>query len=211
MPFMRLIYESVFPGKKLADKPKPWRIQFLLELTYGGWTLVRTVVKSVFSRVKDLQYGILVNLLDNYIPLTLCSYSILFKLNRLDDYYFSIFRLWIMFFCFHRKNYNKAPLFWLSNLLFWQTNGCRDIYNFLQVLSVLSMSILLSLSTALQGNQQILQTVLITFNRNCFPFLHQGKGRQTSVLPLPLPRTIFLAAVNLCICFLRLQVALLLF
>ena len=23
MPFMRLIYESVFPGKKLADKPKP--------------------------------------------------------------------------------------------------------------------------------------------------------------------------------------------
>ena len=130
MPFMRLIYESVFPGKKLADKPKPWRIQFLLELTYGGWTLVRTVVKSVFSRVKDLQYGILVNLLDNYIPLTLCSYSILFKLNRLDDYYFSIFRLWIMFFCFHRKNYNKAPLFWLSNLLFWQTNGCRDIYNF---------------------------------------------------------------------------------
>ena len=36
-----------------------------------------------------------------------------------------------------------------------------------------------------------------TFNRNCFPFLHQGKGRQTSVLPLPLQRTIFSAAVNL--------------
>lgn len=71
MPFMHLIYESVFPGKKLADKPKPWHIQFFLELTYGGWTLVRTVVKSVFSQVKDLQYGIFVNLLDNYIPLTL--------------------------------------------------------------------------------------------------------------------------------------------
>ena len=130
MPFMRLVYESVFPGRKLADKPKPWRIQFVLELVYGGWTLIRTVVKSVFSQVKDVQYGILFNLLDNYIPLTLCSYSILFKLNRLDDYYFSVFRLWIMFFCFHRKNYNKAPLFWLSNILFWQTNGCRDVYNF---------------------------------------------------------------------------------
>ena len=35
-----------------------------------------------------------------------------------------------MFFCFHRKNYNKAPLFWLSNILFWKTNGCNDIYNF---------------------------------------------------------------------------------
>ena len=130
LPFMRLVYESVFPGKKLADKPKPWRIQFLLELIYGGWTLVRTVVKSVFCKVKDVQYGILLNVLDNYIPLALCSYSILFKLNRFDDYFCSIFRLWIMFFCFHRKNYNKAPLFWLSNILFWKTSGCQDIYNF---------------------------------------------------------------------------------
>ena len=27
MPFMRLFYESLFPGKNLADKPKPWRIK----------------------------------------------------------------------------------------------------------------------------------------------------------------------------------------
>ena len=130
MPFMRLVYESLFPGKKLADKPKPWRIQFLLEVIYGGWTMVRTVVKTVFSRVKDVQYGVLLNLLDNYIPLSLCSYSVLFKLNRFDDYFSSIFRLWIMFFCFHRKNYNKAPLFWLSNILYWKTNGSKDVYNF---------------------------------------------------------------------------------
>ena len=130
MPFMRLVYESVFPGRKLADKPKAWRIQFLLEIIYGGWTLVRTVVKAVFSQVKDVQYGILLNILDNYIPLTLCSYSILFKLNHFDDYFCSVFRLWIMFFCFHRKHYNKAPLFWLSNILFWKSNGCKDIYNF---------------------------------------------------------------------------------
>ena len=36
------------------------------------------------------QYGVLLNLLDNYIPLALCSYSILFKLNRFDDYFGSI-------------------------------------------------------------------------------------------------------------------------
>ena len=35
-----------------------------------------------------------------------------------------------MFFCFHRKNYNKAPLFWLSNILYWKTNGSKDVYNF---------------------------------------------------------------------------------
>ena len=129
MPFIRLVYESVFPGRKLADKPKAWLIQFLLEIIYGGWTLVRTVVKVVFSQVKDVQYGILLNILYN-IPLTLCSYSILFKLNHFDDYFCSVFRLWIMVFCFHRKHYNKVPLFWLSNILFWKSNGSKYIYNF---------------------------------------------------------------------------------
>ena len=117
---MHLIYESVFPGRKLEGKPRPWHIQCLLELIYGGWTLVSTVVKSVFCQVKDVQYGIWINLLDNYIPLTLCSYTVLFKLNRFD-YHPSVFRLWIIFFCFHRKNYN---------ILSWQTSGCNDIYNF---------------------------------------------------------------------------------
>lgn len=94
-----------FQEKKLADKPKPWRVQFLLEVTYGGWTMVRTVVKSVFSKVEDVQYGVLLNLFDNYNPLALylCSYSILFKLNCFADYFCSIFRLWIMFFASTEK------------------------------------------------------------------------------------------------------------
>lgn len=38
LPFMRFVYESNFPGKKLADKPKPWQTQFLLEvIIYGTW------------------------------------------------------------------------------------------------------------------------------------------------------------------------------
>ena len=71
LPFMRFVYESVFPGKKLADKPKPWHTQFLLEITYGGWTLVRNAVKTVFHKSKDLQYGTLLNLLETCIPLHL--------------------------------------------------------------------------------------------------------------------------------------------
>ena len=110
MPFMRLVSESVFPGRKLADKPKAWRIQFLLEIIYGGWTLVRTVVKAVFSQVKDVQYGILLKILDNYIPLTLCSYSILFKLNHFDDYFCSVFRLWIMFFLLPQETLQQSSI-----------------------------------------------------------------------------------------------------
>ena len=43
IPLIRLVSESLFSGKKLADKPKPRRVQFLLEVIYG-------VVKSVFSK-----------------------------------------------------------------------------------------------------------------------------------------------------------------
>ena len=35
-----------------------------------------------------------------------------------------------MFLCFHRKNYNKAALFWLSNILFWKSTGFKDIFTF---------------------------------------------------------------------------------
>lgn len=33
MAFMRLIYESVFSGKKLADKPKPWADLWWMDIT----------------------------------------------------------------------------------------------------------------------------------------------------------------------------------
>ena len=62
------------------------------------------------TKMKDVQYGILLNVLDKYIPLALCSYSILFKLNRFDDYFCSIFKLWIMFFLFPQKELQQSPL-----------------------------------------------------------------------------------------------------
>ena len=92
--------------------------------------MIRSAARSVFHQSKDLQYGTLLNLLDNDIPLALASYNILFKLNRLDDYFYSIFRLWVMLFCFRRRHYNKSPLIWLSNILFWKNGGGnREIYN----------------------------------------------------------------------------------
>ena len=35
LPFMRMVCDSIFPGKKLADKPKPLHVQSLLELLYS--------------------------------------------------------------------------------------------------------------------------------------------------------------------------------
>ena len=44
--FFKFIYECIFPNSKLADKSKPWRTAFLLEVAYGGWTLIRSKVKT---------------------------------------------------------------------------------------------------------------------------------------------------------------------
>ena len=52
--FFKHIYESIFAGSKLADKPKPWRTSLILELTYGGWTLIRERVRDTFSQCKHL-------------------------------------------------------------------------------------------------------------------------------------------------------------
>ena len=34
-PFIKSLYESLFPNRIVAAKPKPWRIQFILEIIYG--------------------------------------------------------------------------------------------------------------------------------------------------------------------------------
>ena len=81
-PFFKSVYQSIFPNSKLADKPKPWRVSLILEIVYGGWTLIRQTVMQKLCKFKDPQYGTLLNLLDNYIPLVLSIYSISFKLNH---------------------------------------------------------------------------------------------------------------------------------
>ena len=58
-PFFKMVNEKNFPSSKLAGKPKPWRISLLLEVVYGGWTLIAHSVISKFWRFKDAEYGTL--------------------------------------------------------------------------------------------------------------------------------------------------------
>ena len=98
----------------------PWRRTLILELIYGGWTLIRSAVITTFSSCRDPEYGALLNLLDNYLPLVLAIYSVVFKSNKFLDYFNSVIRVWAMFYCFNRRHYDKSPLIWLSNIFYWQ-------------------------------------------------------------------------------------------
>ena len=118
-PFFKSIYEKLFPNSKFPIKPRPWRISLLLEIVYGGWTLIRYTTMQVFQNCKDFQFLTLLNLLDNYLPLVLSIYAISFKENRFKEYVNAVHRIWIMFTCLKRRHYNKAPLLWLANFHHW--------------------------------------------------------------------------------------------
>ena len=117
------LYSFLFGTKaKLAKTPKPWRVSLLLEVAYGGWTLIRETILSVFCHCKDIEFLTLVNLLDNYIPLVLSIYSIIFKSNNYTLYYKSLLCCWVMFMVFRRRHYDKALLVALSAFMYWKEN-----------------------------------------------------------------------------------------
>ncbi|XP_028410469.1 uncharacterized protein LOC114533084 [Dendronephthya gigantea] len=120
-PFFNQVYNHLFPNSKMPKSPKPWKINLILETVYGGWTLIREQVATKFQYSKDIQYGALLNLLDNYLPLVLTIYSITFKRNNFSEYYNAMIRIWVMFLCLKRRHYNKAPLVWLSNISHWKS------------------------------------------------------------------------------------------
>ena len=117
------IYEKVFPHSKLADKPKPWRTSLIFELVYGGWVLIRNEITTSTATQRSAFSSMLLNLFDNYLPLVLSIYALSFKLNNYEEYKNAVIRVWTMFLCFRRKNYNKSPLIWLSQQLYWQEHN----------------------------------------------------------------------------------------
>ena len=118
------LYSFLFGNKaKLAKKPRPWRISFLLEVIYGGWTLVRDAILSAFRECKDIEFLTLLNLIDNYVPLVLSIYSILFKCNQYELFCQSLLQCWVMCVVFRRRHYNKALLALLSTFLHLEENN----------------------------------------------------------------------------------------
>eukprot|EP00794_Sanderia_malayensis_P010611 gene10611-11736_t len=80
--FVADVGADIFAAKAfLAKKPKAWRQSLLLEVLYGGWSLVRDEIVSVFGNCKEVEYVTLINLLDTHCPLVLSLYSIEFKNN----------------------------------------------------------------------------------------------------------------------------------
>src|SRR6266498_3094371 len=119
--FFEKMYHAIFGLYKiLAKKPKPYRINLLLELAFRGWSLIKESVESLFYNCKDPEACIFINLLNNVIPLVLDFYPIIFRSGCWKVYEEAMLRMWIIFYQYRRKNYNKLPLAFLSDVFYWQ-------------------------------------------------------------------------------------------
>ncbi|RIB00945.1 hypothetical protein C2G38_2232324 [Gigaspora rosea] len=56
----------------MAKKPRPWRVNLLLELIRNGKLIIKDKIIKKFGRAcKDVEYQAVVDLLDNLVPATL--------------------------------------------------------------------------------------------------------------------------------------------
>ncbi|PKY59821.1 hypothetical protein RhiirA4_482907 [Rhizophagus irregularis] len=122
--FFEMLYHNLFGEKKvLSQKPKQTIINFILNLTFQGWKKIRNVVINRFENSKDAEYRMMMDLLDNSIPLTLDIYAVLFRSGFFEGYLESVVRIWVLFQRLRRHNYNKAPLIFLSDIFYWTSNN----------------------------------------------------------------------------------------
>jgi hypothetical protein len=120
--FFNQLYLTIFGAKKkLAAKPKPWRINLLMYLASSGWKLIKNIVIARFGNTKTTGYRTFFDLLDNLIPATLDIYTVLFRNNKFDEYVDTVFRLWCMMRRFQRHNYDKILLAFLSDVYYWKS------------------------------------------------------------------------------------------
>ncbi|PKK60752.1 hypothetical protein RhiirC2_792866 [Rhizophagus irregularis] len=116
--FFEKLYHNLFEEKKiLSHKPKQTVINLILDLTFNGWKKIRNIVMHHFGNSKDMEYRMMIDLLDNSIPLTLDI------LGYFEGYLEGIVRIWVLFQKLRQHNYNKAPLMFLSDVFYWKLNN----------------------------------------------------------------------------------------
>src|SRR5256885_2663601 len=121
--FFEMLYHNLFGENKiLAQKPKPRLINLILNLTFYGWKNIRDLIINRFENTKDTEYLMMIDLLDNSLPLTLDIYTKLFKCGFFEGYLECIVKIWVLFQRLQRHNYNKAPLIFLSDVFYWTLN-----------------------------------------------------------------------------------------
>ena len=87
--FFNSAYKYIFgTKKKLANKPRSWRINLLLQLISDAWKNIAPYVKEKIepSCSRDVEYLTLKAFLDDTIPLVLNIYATIFRSGNWETY-----------------------------------------------------------------------------------------------------------------------------
>lgn len=107
-------YHLLYHGK--AHSMFRWMLK---NQQFGGWTIIRNEVLRLFGPVcKDPEYTLFLNLLDEIIPLIFYIYSTVFRGGDLQQWLDALLRMSLVFITFRRRNYDKATLCQLSDLVY---------------------------------------------------------------------------------------------
>ncbi|RIB08461.1 hypothetical protein C2G38_2211592 [Gigaspora rosea] len=113
-------------GNKNLLKVQPEIISFipLLGPLHVSLNTREHIIKIYYPFFEKLFHSIFrEQLLDNLIPAALDIYALLFQSGSFNDYVETIFRIWTFALRWKRKNYNKAPLAFLSDIFYWEKNN----------------------------------------------------------------------------------------
>lgn len=94
------------------------------------------MILEQFGNCKDQQYVMLLHFLDEISCIDFFLYTVIFRGGEFDTWLHALFRVAMVFIIFNRRNYNKATLCQLSDLLFHLTDNPDMANNFQNHLEV---------------------------------------------------------------------------
>ena len=103
----------------LPNKPKAHKIATLTTVAFSGWTIIREQVLQLFGQVcKDPEYMLLLHLFDEILPLLFFFYNTVFRGGDFNAWLVALLRTSLTFITFRRRNYDKATLCQLSDIVY---------------------------------------------------------------------------------------------
>lgn len=109
------VYREIF-GSELPHKPKPFRINLLLNAIFLGWLQLRTKVLQKFQLCKDIEFACILHLLDEVVPLSFFHYPVIFQSGNLSSYVPVMLRFALLFIIWRRHHYDRSTLSMLSDI-----------------------------------------------------------------------------------------------
>ena len=123
-------------NKRFPKKPRAEIISTVTTAAFGGWLIVREMILHQFGNCNDQQYVMLLHLLDEISSINFFLYTVIFRGGEFHMWMHALFRVAMVFIIFNRRNYNKATLCQLSDLLFHLTDNPDMSSNFQSHLEV---------------------------------------------------------------------------